>query len=164
MPTSPGVQLSQDNGDEATGRERDSTDSPNDESERYVELDLGFTQYLTRSNDLQDLDLYGAFSKDEPNLSSNYHVKHLRSILKERDSERCLLIDAEGSYYVWDLWDGALFRVAEERTVDGDLDSVEDVVSNVLGNLYGSSQRPSRWFARRQMRRMDGGWEMEEME
>jgi hypothetical protein len=35
-----------------------------------------------------------------------------------------------------DLWDGTLFRLSEEWTIDDDLDSVEDVVGNILGKLY----------------------------
>jgi len=106
------------------------------ERERYLELDAGFTQYLTWSNNPQNLDLYGAFSKDEPNLSSDYNIKDLRPILKEEDGDKCLLENTEGSYYLWDLWAGVLLKVAEKWTIDDDLDTEEEVVENVPCSMF----------------------------
>jgi hypothetical protein len=43
-----------------------------------------------------------------------------------------LLRDKEGTFYIWDEWDGLLLRVDEEWTIADDLDSVEKVVDNIL--------------------------------
>jgi hypothetical protein len=69
---------------------------------RYVKLDPGYTQSLTSSNEPRDLDLYGAFGEDKPNLSSDFNVKGLRPILKEKEGDMYMLRDASGLYYLWD--------------------------------------------------------------
>lgn len=109
---------------------------PLEEDSRYIKLKAEYTHYLTWSNDPTNLDLHGAFREVEPNLSSDYNVKDLQPILKEKKGDIYLLKDTEGTFYVWDMWDGLLLRVAEEWTIDDDLDSVEKVVDNNLCNLY----------------------------
>jgi hypothetical protein len=81
------------------------------------------------------LDLHGAFSVDKPNLSSDFHVQGLRPIVKEEDGETWILQDAKGTFYLWDAWDGHLLRVTEKWTKGPELETVEDVVDNIVCNL-----------------------------
>jgi len=116
------------------------------QDQRYVKLKPEFTKFLTWSNDPHDLDLYGAFSKDEPNLSSDFNVKGLRPSLKDPEIDQYILQDANGLYYLWDLWDGHLLRVTDKWTKGDDLIEVEDVVDNILCNLFWVEQDTVKVF------------------
>jgi hypothetical protein len=83
-------------------------DEPPEDEARHIKLRPSYTKYLIWSNNPIDLDLNGAFSEVEPNLSSDYNTKDLRPILKETAGDLCLLKDKEGTYYIWDMWDGLL--------------------------------------------------------
>jgi len=60
----------------------------------YVKLDPFYAQSLTWSNEPRDLDLYGAFDEEEPNLSIDFNVQGLRPILIVKEGETYLLKDA----------------------------------------------------------------------
>lgn len=123
------------NPDPATPSNRDS------QKGTYVKLKPSYAQDLTWSNDPGDLDLYGAFRKGKPNLASDFRVKGLRPILKEKDGDWYLLMDAK-DYYLWDPWDGHLLRVSDEIVnEDNDdpyegLEGVEKAVHNIISGLY----------------------------
>jgi hypothetical protein len=72
---------------------------------------------------------------DKPNLSSDFHVQGLQPIVKEEDGETWILQDAKGTFYLWDAWDGHLLRVTEKWTQGPELETVEDVVDNIVCNL-----------------------------
>jgi hypothetical protein len=59
---------------------------------RFIKLDPKFTKKLTWSNDLRELDLYGAFKEGKPNLSSDFNVPGLRPILKEKHGDELWIL------------------------------------------------------------------------
>jgi hypothetical protein len=111
------------------------------------------TEYPCWRNDPNWRDLHGAFIEDAPNLSTDFKVNGLRPILREDNSDRYILRDAEGIYYLWDLWDGHLVRVGEHWVKGPHLHTVEHAVGNILCELTwieDDSQRVYRTYSQKQ--------------
>ncbi|KAF2833277.1 hypothetical protein CC86DRAFT_399909 [Ophiobolus disseminans] len=120
---------------------------PKEEELLYIKLKPEYTEGLTWSNDPRDLDLQGIFSQDKPNLSSGFNVEGLRPILKEEDGEDpWILRDAQGSCYLWDMWDGHLLKVTDNWTTGPELKDIEDVMKNILANLSWVEEEAVRVF------------------
>ena len=77
---------------------------------------------------------------------ADFNVQGLRPILREDDSDRYILRDAEGIYYLWELWDGHLLRVGEHWVKGPHLHTVEDVVGNILCELTWVEQDSQRVY------------------
>lgn len=103
---------------------------------RYIKLSASYTWDHTWSNDPDDLDLYGAFGADIPNLSNDFKIRGLKPIIKDGKTDLFLLIDADNIYYLWDIWDSHLLQVPDEWTSGENLQEIEDKVETIIGNIY----------------------------
>jgi hypothetical protein len=91
---------------------------------------------------------HGSFSKDEPNLSSDFNMKGLRPIVRQKDGDTFILQDLRGIYYLWDPCDSHLLKVVEKWTIGGGLNEVEDVVRNIIGHFYWVREEATKVFRR----------------
>ncbi|KAF1840928.1 uncharacterized protein K460DRAFT_370905 [Cucurbitaria berberidis CBS 394.84] len=96
----------------------------------YVHLNEDYDRRLCWSNDPDHLYLATYFRQEPPNLANDFKVNGLCPVVKEDDSDKFILRDAKGRYYIWDAWDGYLRRVTDIWTQG--FDSQEQVIENLL--------------------------------
>lgn len=69
--------------------------------------------------------------------------------MKEKRRDMFVLTDLEENYYPWDPWDGHLLQVSEEWTRGEELKVVEDVVDNIVCNLYWVVEEATKVYRNR---------------
>lgn len=63
-------------------------------------------------------------------------MEGLRPIVKELNTDSSFTLkDAKGLYYLWNMWEGHLWRVTDNWTKGDGLVSIEAVVDNILCNI-----------------------------
>jgi len=102
-------------------------------NQNYVDLGPKFAKDFTWSNDPNDLMLVTYFGQNEPNLATDFNIDGLKPIVREKDGDTFLLVDAQNRYYIWNRWEGDLFRL---KNLGTGKESVDDVVQKVMRDLY----------------------------
>ncbi|KAA8895543.1 hypothetical protein FN846DRAFT_969081 [Sphaerosporella brunnea] len=98
---------------------------------QYVDLGKDFSKDLDWTNDPSDLYLDTYFDPAKPNLGKDFQIVGLKPVIKQKEGETFLLQDGNGRFYVWNEYEGGMYRFEKALKVQ---DAVNEVLEGVQLN------------------------------